>query len=157
MVTGLSWCVPLTPHQGCASTYSCRYGGSLYMGSRYGMTWPLPHSSKPNPSVGAIQAAIHVDMPFSHFDQLTMHVEAVNGQLPDIDMVTPQAFELLIIIMSVSIWSSSNKGFLAFLNFSKLPGSVGTYSVHSGRHTPPTPQQASWHCRLCGKSTGPAR
>ncbi|KAL5251168.1 hypothetical protein ACHWQZ_G016768 [Mnemiopsis leidyi] len=36
---------------------------------------------------GAIQAALHLDMPVYSFQRLRMYVEAINGQLPDIDLV----------------------------------------------------------------------
>ncbi|XP_063687872.1 glycosylphosphatidylinositol anchor attachment 1 protein-like [Bolinopsis microptera] len=36
---------------------------------------------------GAIQAALHLDMPVYSFDRIRMYVEAINGQLPDIDLV----------------------------------------------------------------------
>ena len=40
------------------------------------------------PSPGAIQAALHLDMPVYSFDRIRMYVEAINGQLPDIDLVS---------------------------------------------------------------------
>ena len=40
------------------------------------------------PSPGTIQAALHLDMPVYSFDRIRMYVEAINGQLPDIDLVS---------------------------------------------------------------------
>ena len=60
-------------------------------------------SSSSRYSSGAIQAALHLHMPEYQFDRLRMHVDAVNGQLPDIDLVRYENIYIYIYIKVVSL------------------------------------------------------